>query len=306
MNKTIKNAEGRWPDILARLGIDESFLINRHGPCPICGGVDRYRFDDKSEGAYFCGGCGPGFGIDLVMKFHGWDFAKAAAEVDKVLGVAKLSSPQKPKKDPRIRLNMIRQELQPVTGSINPVRLYLRSRGFSDVPPTLRYHPAMRYYDQGSLVGTYPAMVALVVSPDGKPVTYHVTHLDQHGRKAAVPAVRKILPPARGLPGGAIRLAPAEKHLGVAEGIETAMAVTRDYGIPCWAVLSTSGMESFDPPPGIERVTIFSDNDERFAGQKSAFILANRLASCVSRCYIVSVEVPSAPGDFADISGDRG
>lgn len=38
---------GRWRAILPRLGLDQSFLTGRHCPCPICGGKDRFRFDDQ-------------------------------------------------------------------------------------------------------------------------------------------------------------------------------------------------------------------------------------------------------------------
>ena len=42
-------AHGRWPEILAALGIDPAALRNRHGPCPGCGGRDRFRFDDNGN-----------------------------------------------------------------------------------------------------------------------------------------------------------------------------------------------------------------------------------------------------------------
>ena len=41
-------AKGRWKEILPALGIDPKFLQNRHGPCPICGGDDRFRWDDRT------------------------------------------------------------------------------------------------------------------------------------------------------------------------------------------------------------------------------------------------------------------
>ena len=40
-------ARGRWPGILTALGVPAKALRNRHGPCPVCGGKDRFRFDDK-------------------------------------------------------------------------------------------------------------------------------------------------------------------------------------------------------------------------------------------------------------------
>ena len=44
----ITAARGRWPEILAALaGLSGEQLSNRHQPCPLCAGTDRYRFDDK-------------------------------------------------------------------------------------------------------------------------------------------------------------------------------------------------------------------------------------------------------------------
>lgn len=37
-------AIGRWPDLLTAVGIDTPFN-GKHGPCPACGGKDRFRFD---------------------------------------------------------------------------------------------------------------------------------------------------------------------------------------------------------------------------------------------------------------------
>ncbi|TAJ88609.1 MAG: hypothetical protein EPO10_01440 [Reyranella sp.] len=40
--------------------------------CSICGGKDRFRFDDKGvEGTWFCNQCRAGTGIILVRKLNG-------------------------------------------------------------------------------------------------------------------------------------------------------------------------------------------------------------------------------------------
>ena len=63
---TIERATGRWREILPQLGIETRFLVNRHGPCPLCGGKDRFRCDDRDgSGSYYCNQCGPGPGIML-------------------------------------------------------------------------------------------------------------------------------------------------------------------------------------------------------------------------------------------------
>lgn len=84
---TIERAKGRWREILPQLGIDTRFLSNRHGPCPLCGGKDRFRFDDRDgSGSYYCNQCGPGPGIMLVRKKHGWDHTAACRAVDEIIG----------------------------------------------------------------------------------------------------------------------------------------------------------------------------------------------------------------------------
>ena len=54
-------ARGRWPAILAALGVDARYTDTRkHQPCPACGGKDRYRFTDhKQGGGFICNHCAP-------------------------------------------------------------------------------------------------------------------------------------------------------------------------------------------------------------------------------------------------------
>src|SRR5207248_5501956 len=71
---TIERARHRWREILPQLGIDTRFLTNKHGACPLCGGKDRYRFDDRDgSGSYICGQCGAGVGVILLRKLKGWE-----------------------------------------------------------------------------------------------------------------------------------------------------------------------------------------------------------------------------------------
>jgi len=78
----LKNAKdlapGRWPGILRSAGLSESSLSGRHGPCPVCGGKDRFRFADKGRGQFFCQPCGHGDGWKLLQGVLGCDFRGAA------------------------------------------------------------------------------------------------------------------------------------------------------------------------------------------------------------------------------------
>jgi len=99
--ETIERARHRWREILPQLGIDTRFLTKKHGPCPLCGGKDRFRFDDKDgEGTYYCGQCGAGAGIILIRKKHGWNFKTACDAIDKILGeVRPIERPEAVEKD---------------------------------------------------------------------------------------------------------------------------------------------------------------------------------------------------------------
>ncbi len=54
-------AQGNWRALLAQLGIKVPDDPRQHGPCPACGGTDRFRFDDKDgHGTWLCGQGGAG------------------------------------------------------------------------------------------------------------------------------------------------------------------------------------------------------------------------------------------------------
>ncbi|MFX8168540.1 toprim domain-containing protein, partial [Acinetobacter baumannii] len=108
-----------------------------------------------------------------------------------------------------------------------------------------------------------------------------------------------------------IRLADGEHaHLGVAEGVETALASWVFSSVPTWALRSTSGMRGFVIPSWVTKLTIFADNDMPDAmGKRAGFDAAHALAArddVVARVRQGSLKVlvraPSKPGtDIADL-----
>jgi putative DNA primase/helicase len=85
-------ARSLWIEILIYLGIDPARLVNRHGPCPGCGGTDRFRFDDQDgRGTWICGGGGEpqaGDGFSLLSHVHGWDASESYLAVARYFGIA--------------------------------------------------------------------------------------------------------------------------------------------------------------------------------------------------------------------------
>ena len=85
VTETVKQACGHWPRILPALGV--KVIKNRHQACPVCGGSDRFRFDDKEgRGTWFCNQCGAGDGLKLVEKVFSVSAAEAAGKVGALTG----------------------------------------------------------------------------------------------------------------------------------------------------------------------------------------------------------------------------
>jgi putative DNA primase/helicase len=299
--KTADEAVGRWPGILQQLGLDPAFLSNKHGPCPICSGKDRYRFDDKGgRGTWFCSQCGAGDGFSLLRGLFGWSFNEAANQVDRTVGTVQAGPIAAERTDAsKVQaLTQVWNGSRPVTRG-DPVWQYLNRRlGLEIVPADLRLHPGLRYTDEdGRDLGRFPAMVARIRYPDGAGASIHRTYLTDDGHKAAVPQAKKIMA-GKPLNTGAVRLGAAGTTLGISEGIETALAASQRFGVPVWAATNVVLLEAWVPPEGVERVLIAGDNDVSFTGQAAAFGLARRL---VQKGLAVEIRLPDQVGkDWAD------
>lgn len=299
--RTADEAVGRWPGILQSLGVDPAFLGKKHGPCPICAGKDRYRFDDKGgRGTWFCSQCGAGDGFSLLRGLFGWSFNEAANQVDRVIGTVQAGpiAAERTEASKVQALTQVWKGSRPVTRG-DPVWQYLNRRlGLEIVPADLRLHPGLRYTDEdGRDLGRFPAMLARIRYPDGDGASIHRTYLTEDGHKAPVPQAKKIMA-GKPLNTGAVRLGAAGMTLGIAEGIETALAASQRFGVPVWAATNAVLLEAWVPPEGVERVLIAGDNDASFTGQAAAFGLARRL---VQKGLAVEIRIPEQAGkDWAD------
>jgi hypothetical protein len=144
---------------------------------------------------------------------------------------------------------------QAVAGT--PAETYLRERGFEEPPPaTIRFLPRYRYELRGKY---YACMIAAIQAPTREIVAVQLTFLHSGGRrKADVLETRRTV----GLAGeGALRLAAVAKHIGVAEGFETAWAAQLMHKLPVWAALGTKRYLKLKFPREVKRVTIFADPD---------------------------------------------
>lgn len=297
-------AGGAWADVLRQAGIAEEYLRGKQhpGPCPMCGGRDRYFYDDRhGRGDYFCRQCGPGDGLELMQKLLGLSFPKAVQLAAQIAGVGPVESirhavtpraPEAPAAPTRRVFEVLRGSCTP--SDVADVREYLASRGLWPLPPkcALRAHASLEYFQDMRRVGRYAALVAGVSDVTGARVTAHVTYLAA-GRKLDQHEPRKILSPMTGREGCAVRLMPLTGDtLGIAEGIETALSASVLHGgIPTWAALNTSLLMRFEPPATVRHLVVFADRDA--PGLGAAAKLIERLQGRVT----CELQVPEAPHD---------
>jgi len=143
------------------------------------------------------------------------------------------------------------------------VERYLRKRGVTIAPPSLRFHPNLRHPS-----GRYlPAMVAAVSNVADTITAIHRTYL--------LPRLRTDKLMLGPVSGGAVRLAPVAAKIAIAEGIETALSVMQIAQLPAWAALSTSGVIAVVLPDEVREVVICADGDD--PGRQAARTLAARL-----------------------------
>lgn len=295
-------ANGRWHGLLGKW-LDEKALAGKHTTCPMCGGVDRFRMDDKGgDGRWICNHCGAGDGLHLLQHLAGLTFPEAARYVEQHAGrvEAKPAAPGRSEADVKEALQKAWKGSQRIERT-DPVGKYLEGRcgGPVTFPSCLRYHPALPYRHDDGTSTAHPGMLAQVLGADGKGVTIHRTYLTQDGAKAALDPVRKLMTPTRKLENVAIRLGPVDSGwLGVAEGLETALCASKKHGIPVWACTSAGLLKSFRPPPEVKTLYVCADNDRSFTGQAAAYELARVVTNLGIECRVLMP--PEEGTDWAD------
>jgi putative DNA primase/helicase len=287
-------AYGHWPEILQRAGIGETFFNpRRNGPCPFCGGKDRYRWRDKNGGAWLCRQCPESggrwtSGFTMLMKHMGYARFHDAADhvrehfngsasggITRAPTRAALNETSQVDHERNMRRMVAIWEASRAISLDDPVDQYLKRRvpGLNFTPQWVRYHPALDYWappespeDRPVLIGRFPAMVAKALDPKGAFVQIHKTYLTKDGFKADVPVVKKT-ERGVGVNGFAVAMMPVlGDTLGFAEGIESALAAAMVRHIPVWPCLNGPSMAAFDVPETlleqINRIVIFADHDE--------------------------------------------
>jgi putative DNA primase/helicase len=180
--------------------------------------------------------------------------------------------------------------------------LYLWSRSLPTtlIPPSLR--GADRIYNSETKKWL-PAMVAAIQDQDGKVTAVQRIWIKEKleivdgkpppkGTRADLDLPKKTLGP---IGAGAVRIGRAGHTLGIAEGIETALAARKLYSLPVWASLGAWRMGKLWIPDTVERIIIFADNGE--AGIKAA---DKARGEYEAREFDTAIVYP--PGQFGDFA----
>lgn len=256
------------------------------GPCPICGGRDRFSVN-PAKGVWNCRGAEGGHdSISLIMHTMGYDFKKACelltgtpppdGRSGQIDPQAAQRAAERRKQAERYRQQQEQEEAhraarkrhsawdiwkQGITLKGTEAEAYGENRGIEGIGliPSLRFNPSVYNED---IQRPVPAMIGCVIGPDKGFRGVWRVFLKEGGQKADVPQVKKGL----GRPeGGSVWIATKEEALqpvwGICEGIETALSIRQLFGLPVFAALSTSGMIGFQVPPHVKHLVIYADGD---------------------------------------------
>lgn len=288
-------AHGRWAEIYGHYGIQ--IIPNKHQLCIICGkkGSSGIRITDRGGNGDFICNCSSGNGFTLLMESTGLSFADIAKQVDEIIG-------NKPDRIIKPKLTGIPKKIasssKPISGTWS--EYYLKERGIINLPTMSVHHcDSVPYFnEEGQKVGNYEAMVATVTDAQTLEILQqHITYIE--GSKKIYRKVRNITDVDYKIP--VIRLMDAEKTLGIAEGIETALSVHDKYDIKCWSTINSGFMKRFRAPKGVTKLYIFADNDKSGTGHAAAFECARANLSANNDVVDITVMWPDELGDFNDL-----
>lgn len=293
--KTSDAAKGNWELIYKSFGLQ--IIPNKHQCCPLCDrkGSSGIRIHDKSgNGDYICV-CSNGNGFTLLMEVTGLPFVEIAKQIDEIIG-------NKPDRVLKTKLTGIPKKIaatsKPIIGTWS--EYYLKERGIINLPTMSVHHcDSVPYFNEnGEKVGNYEAMIATVTDVQTLEILQqHITYLD--GSKKIYRKVRNLTDVDYKIP--VIRLMDAEKTLGIAEGIETALSAYDKYDVRCWSTINSGFMKRFRAPTGVTKLYIFADNDKSGTGHAAAFECARANLSSKNDVSDVVVMWPDEFGDFNDL-----
>jgi putative DNA primase/helicase len=291
--------------IIARRGIKLRGRIDRVGPCPRCGGDDRFSVNTKKQ-VFNCRHCNTGGDvIELVQFLYGCDFREACKILTGEMpstGVQYGRPQHRPKPQPRAEDDERRQRAKArylfrssIAAAGTPVEGYLRSRNIAVLTPAIRFLPPLKPNHHPAMLVPYglpeePEPGVIDITQDAiTAVQLTLLKPDGTGKADVKPNKISIASPA----GKPMVVAPINDLLGLAicEGVEDALSAYQATGHGAWA----SGGDGFLPkladavPDYVEAVTIYAHPEER--AQRCAHELAEALAARGVEVFIEGIRL---------------
>ncbi|EBW6193589.1 DNA primase [Salmonella enterica subsp. enterica serovar Agbeni] len=302
--KTQEAVKGRWADVFKVFGLPpitgkKAFK----GECPICKRRGKFRIDDKDGTGSFICVCNVGDGWALLNLTQKKSFKELAADVDRIIGNTWQAGPKPEKTDAQRHRERVIKKMPSLVGlKGTDGEKYLVSRGINVLPTDgVRFCTTQRV--NGEIC---QALYALASDSRGELCYLHRTLLKDGRKYTKWGAAKKMLrlqeeTYIEHASSVAIRLFPVASTLGIAEGIETALAAYQISHCHTWATQNTTFMRRFVAPSGVNHLIIFADSDNSAAGHAAAFECAfKNLNRKDNDLETVAVRWPEA-GDFNDV-----
>ena len=293
IDRVLREFNGSWRQTLENYGCHLP-SGRHHGPCPVCGGKDRFRFDDKEgRGTWFCSQCDPqsGGGLLLLSRFLGKPTIEVANEL---LG----NTPE------RSRAPVYRSFVS--EDQIRKANHEQARKGAEALLASsdLRPHPYMsdRGLDGQWLVNGEPIMGKdrSVIQP-GELLLVPAYKAEGDGSKLVNVQKIKANKEKRPLFGGDMagvyhKLDGHQKLIAITEGYATGVTVNQVTGALTYCAFNTGNLAAVaawasGQHPGVP-VVLFADNDEHGAGLRYAKDAAAPLGATVA--------LPPELGDWDD------
>ena len=293
IDRVLREFNGAWRQTLENYGCRLP-SGRHHGPCPVCGGKDRFRFDDKEgRGTWFCSQCDPqsGGGLLLLSRFLGKPTIEVANEM--------LGNTHERSRAPVYRSFVSEDQIRKAN--------HEQARKGAEAllaSSELRTHPYMsdRGLDGQWLVNGEPIMGRdrSVIQP-GELLLVPAYKAEGDGSKLVNVQKIKANKEKRPLFGGDMagvyhKLDGHQKLIAIVEGYATGVTVNQVTGATTYVAFNTGNLASVSAwvasqHPGVP-VVFFADNDEHGAGLRYAKDAAAPLGATVA--------LPPELGDWDD------
>lgn len=162
---------------------------------------------------------------------------------------------------------------------------------------TLRHCPTapISVYREGGR--TKPALALAIRAPDGELGAIELTYLERDAtRSTGLRVSRKMVGEVP--QDGAVWIDPIDDEMCVGEGFWTTLSGSERFQLPCAALLSTSLMKKWRPPPSIKRLLVLADHGSAGVSASAQLVATATAMGIYARAKFTS----SPPLDWNDVA----